>query len=28
VIFIGSQFFAQHRVDVERLRRQLKSAKN
>jgi glutaredoxin len=28
VIFIGSQFFAQHRVDVGRLRRQLKSAKN
>ncbi|MGA7922097.1 MAG: glutaredoxin family protein [Candidatus Acidiferrales bacterium] len=28
VIFIGSQFFAQHRVDVGRLRRQLKSGKN
>ena len=28
VIFVGSQFFAQHRVDVARLRRQLESAKN
>ncbi|MGC2283297.1 MAG: glutaredoxin family protein [Candidatus Acidiferrales bacterium] len=26
VIFIGSQFFAQHRVDLARLRRQLKEA--
>ncbi|MGC1967770.1 MAG: glutaredoxin family protein [Candidatus Acidiferrales bacterium] len=26
VIFIGSQFFAQHRVDLVRLRRQLKEA--
>jgi glutaredoxin len=28
VIFVGSQFLAQHRVDAERLRRQLKSGKN
>jgi glutaredoxin len=28
VIFVGSHFLAQHRVDVERLRRQLKSGKN
>jgi glutaredoxin len=27
VIFIGSQFFTQHRVDAARLRRQLESAK-
>jgi len=27
VIFIGSQFFAQHRVDVARLRRHLENAK-
>ena len=26
VIFVGSQFFAQHRVDLARLRRQLKQA--
>lgn len=28
VIFVGSQFFAQHRVDLVRLRRQLKDAKD
>ncbi|MFY9802705.1 MAG: glutaredoxin family protein [Candidatus Acidiferrales bacterium] len=28
VIFVGSQFFAQHRIDLARLRRQLQNAKN
>jgi glutaredoxin len=28
VIFVGSQFFAQHRVDIARLRRQLANAKD